>query len=226
MFIFKEEMAMNVSNVNNFTGYMNTYEAYKIPKDSEILKDAPPSVETEDGCVLVLTEKASKQLVKDREKYGSMLMSEAQLAASKTQVEGAKKYGEDMGKILEVFRLMCKGHNVPQSDEKKLMEYDDEMYQAAKNAQMMAQLREKQKKKNEESQWDEEEEAEFREKMNELNQEADEAARNIGTGSAAFAQAQVSNVVPIETSSADIEAIDSVTSLGSGLAGANFDLSI
>ena len=90
----------------------------------------------------------------------------------------------------------------------------------------MAQLREKQKKKNEESQWDEEEEAEFREKMNKLNQEADEAARNIGTGSAAFAQAQVSNVVPIETSSADIEAIDSVTSLGSGLAGANFDLSI
>ena len=223
---FKEEMAMNVSTINKFAGYMNTYEAYKIPKDHELVKDIAQSMETEDGCVLVLTEEASKKMQQDKEKVGAMLMADVQLASAKTQVEGAKKSGEDMGKILEVFRLMCKGHNVPQSDEKKLMEFDDDMYQAAKNAQMMAQIRERQKLKDEESQWDEKEEAEFREKMDKLNQDVDEAVQNMNTGSAQFAVSQKANIVPIETSSADIAAIDSVSSLGGGLVGASVDFTI
>lgn len=217
---------MNVRSVNNFTGFLNTYEAYKIPKDNELVKDIAEPMETEDGCVLVLTEEASKKLQQDKEKVGAKLMADVQVASAKSQVEGAKKYGEDMAKILEVFRLMCKGHNVPHSDEKKLMEYDDEMYQAAKNAQMMAQLREKQKQKNEKSQWDEEEEAEFREKMDRLNQDVDDAVQNMSTGSAEFAEAQKANIVPIETSSADIAAIDSVNSLGGGVVGASVDFTI
>ncbi|MBR3834896.1 MAG: hypothetical protein IKJ73_11285, partial [Lachnospiraceae bacterium] len=164
---------MNVSKVNNYAGFMNTYEAYKIPKEHELVKDIAEPMETEDGCVLVLTEEASKRLQQDKEKVSEMLMADVQLASAKAQTEGAKKYGEDMGKIITVFRLMCQGHNVPHSDEKKLMEFDDKMYQAAKNAQMMAQLREKQKQKNEKSQWDEEEEAEFREKMDALNQDVE-----------------------------------------------------
>lgn len=223
---FKEEMAMNVSKVNNFTGYLNTYEAYKIPKEHELVKDIAQPMETQDGCVLVLTEEASKKMQQDKEKVGAMLMADVQLASARSQSEGVKKMGEDMGKILEVFRLMCKGHNVPQSDEKKLMEYDDDMYQAAKNAQMMAQIREKQKQKNEESQWDEKEEAEFREKMDKLNQDVDDATKNMSTGSAQFAEAQKANIVPIETSSADIAAIDSVSSLGGGVVGASFDFTI
>lgn len=217
---------MNVSKVNNFTGYLNTYEAYKIPKEHELVKDIAQPMETEDGCVLVLTEEASKKMQQDKEKVGAMLMADVQLASARSQSEGVKKMGEDMGKILEVFRLMCKGHNVPQSDEKKLMEYDDDMYQAAKNAQMMAQIREKQKQKNEESQWDEKEEAEFREKMDKLNQDVDDATKNMSTGSAQFAEAQKANIVPIETSSADIAAIDSVSSLGGGVVGASFDFTI
>lgn len=217
---------MNVSKVNNYAGFLNTYEAYKIPKDNELVKDMAEPMETEDGCVLVLTEEASKQLQQDKEKYGAKLMADVQLATAKSQSEGAKKYGEDMAKILAVFRLMCKGHTVPSSDEKKLMEYDDEMYQAAKNAQMMAQIREKEKQKREKSQWDEKEEAEFREKMEQLNQDVDDAIQNMSTGSAAFAEAQAANIVPIETSSADIAAIDSVTNLGGGVAGARVDFTI
>ncbi len=217
---------MNVSKVNNFAGFMNTYEAYKIPKEHELVKDIAEPMETEDGCVLVLTEEASKRLQQDKEKVGAMLMADVQMASAKSQVEGAKKYGEDMSKILTVFRLMCQGHNVPHSDEKKLMEFDDKMYQAAKNAQMMAQLREKQKQKNEESQWDEEEEAEFREKMDALNQDVEDATQNMSAGSAAFSEAQKANIVPIETSSADIAAIDSVSSLGGGVVGARVDFTI
>ncbi|MBQ8319150.1 MAG: hypothetical protein IJX85_12545 [Lachnospiraceae bacterium] len=99
-------------------------------------------------------------------------------------------------------------------------------YQAAKNAQMMAQLREKQKQKNEKSQWDEEEEAEFREKMDALNQDVEDATQNMSAGSAAFSEAQKANIVPIETSSADIAAIDSVSSLGGGVVGARVDFTI
>ncbi|MBE5945243.1 MAG: hypothetical protein E7258_10090 [Lachnospiraceae bacterium] len=216
---------MNVSRTNNFTGFLNTYEAYKIPKDSEILKDAPESVETEDGCVLILTEEASKQMAKDKEKVSEMLMADVQLASAKSQTEGAKKYGEDMGKILEVFRLMSKGVEVPQSDEKKLMEFDDDMYQAAKNAQMMARLRAKQKEKAE-SQWDEEEEAEFRKKMDELNKNVEDATQNMSTGMHEFTNSQIANIVPIETSSEDIAAIDSIASLGGGVAGARVDFTI
>ena len=217
---------MNVSKVNNFAGFMNTYEAYKIPKEHELVKNIAEPMETEDGCVLVLTEEASKRLQQDKEKVSEMLMADVQLASAKAQTEGAKKYGEDMGKIITVFRLMCQGHNVPHSDEKKLMEFDDKMYQAAKNAQMMAQLREKQKQKNEESQWDEEEEAEFREKMDALNQDVEDATQNMSAGSAAFSEAQKANIVPIETSSADIAAIDSVSSLGGGVVGARVDFTI
>lgn len=217
---------MNVSKVNNFTGYLNTYEAYKIPKEHELVKDIANPMETEDGCVLVLTEEASKKLQQDKEKVGAMLMADVQLASAKTQTEGAKKYAEDMGKMLQVFRLMCQGHNVPPDDEKKLMEFDDDLYQAAKNAQMMAQIREREKQKNEESQWDEKEEAEFREKMDALNQDVDDAVQNMSTGSAEFREAQKANIVPIDTSSADIAAIDSVSSLGGGVVGARVNFTI
>ncbi len=97
-------------------------------------------------------------------------------------------------------------------------------YQAAKNAQMMAQLREKQK--NEKSQWDEEEEAEFREKMDALNQDVEDATQNKSAGSAAFLETQKANIVRIETSSADIAAIDSDSSLGGGVVGARVDFTI
>ena len=47
----------------------------------------------------------------------------------------------EYGKILEVARRIATGGKVPYKDEKKLMEYSDKLYQAAKSAAMLLKLR-------------------------------------------------------------------------------------
>ncbi|MBR1833506.1 MAG: hypothetical protein IJ784_13960 [Ruminiclostridium sp.] len=64
---------------------------------------------------------------------------------------------------MTVYRNMAKGGIVPPGDERRLMEYGKDMYQFAKTAQMMAQVAERKKHKSE---WDEDEEREYREKQN------------------------------------------------------------
>ena len=77
------------------------------------------------------------------------------MVSSEQQDEAMKKYTEDLGKIMEVARRLMKGAVVPETDEKKLMEYSMELYQAAKNIGAMANQREKDKY---DSLWDEDEE--------------------------------------------------------------------
>ena len=51
---------------------------------------------------------------------------------AKQQGEAAKDYGEEMGKIMTVARRLMHGDQVPMQDEKKLMEYDKDLYIMAK----------------------------------------------------------------------------------------------
>lgn len=74
------------------------------------------------------------------------------------QADAAKEYAIDMGKIMEVARRIMKGGIVPASDEKKLMEFDYELYIAAKNIGAMARHEKKEKYK---SLWKDEEEKEY-----------------------------------------------------------------
>ena len=60
-----------------------------------------------------------------------------------------------MSKAMEVARRIMKGGIVPAKDEKKLMEFSMELYQAAKNIGSMVQQREREKYK---SLWKDEEE--------------------------------------------------------------------
>lgn len=61
-----------------------------------------------------------------------------------------------MAKIMTTVARMCAGDKVPYADEKKLMEYDSDLYGKAKQAQMMmAAMKEKQKEYD--SLWDDEE---------------------------------------------------------------------
>lgn len=65
-----------------------------------------------------------------------------------------------LGKIMTTVARMCAGDKVPYSDEKKVMEYDDELYARAKQAQMiMASMKERQKEYD--SLWDDEEGGEY-----------------------------------------------------------------
>ena len=65
-----------------------------------------------------------------------------------------------LGKIMTTIARMCAGDKVPMSDEKKVMEYDRDMYAKAKMAQMtMAAMKKRQKEY--ESLWDDEEGGEY-----------------------------------------------------------------
>ena len=81
---------------------------------------------------------------------------------AKQQGEAAKDYGEEMGKIMTVARRLMHGDQVPMQDEKKLMEYDKDLYIMAKNAGMMARL---EKRKKYDSLWEDEEKKEHENPM-------------------------------------------------------------
>ena len=79
---------------------------------------------------------------------------------SRQQGDAVEEEMKNLGKIMIVFRRLAKGDIVPLTDEKKLMEYDDKMYQMAKNMQAMAQQMEKEHEKHK-SLWEDEEKKEY-----------------------------------------------------------------
>ena len=66
----------------------------------------------------------------------------ANMEVAKQQGEAMEEYAVDMAKIMEVARRIMKGGIVPAEDEKKLMEYSMELYQAAINIGALAKERE------------------------------------------------------------------------------------
>ncbi|MCD7837092.1 MAG: hypothetical protein LUG83_10735 [Lachnospiraceae bacterium] len=74
------------------------------------------------------------------------------------QKDAMEEYVQDMGKIMQVARRIMAGAIVPASDEKKLMEFSQEMYQTAKNIGAMVQ---RQKKEKYDSLWGDEEKKEY-----------------------------------------------------------------
>lgn len=75
---------------------------------------------------------------------------------ARQQADVMEDYAVEMGKIMEVAHRIAKGAIVPASDEKKLLDYSFEMYQAAKSMGAMAQMQKKREKYD--SLWDDEEE--------------------------------------------------------------------
>ena len=117
----------------------------------------------ENGVVIEISEEAKameEKLREKREKYSEYVVGVQNVNSAKQQGDAMEEYAKDMGKIMMVFRRMANGDIVPQSDERKLMEYDDKMYQVAKNMQAR-ELLEKKKHKEYESLWGEKEEKEY-----------------------------------------------------------------
>lgn len=75
--------------------------------------------------------------------------------ASKQQADAMKEYGEEMAKCLEIARRLSRGDRVPAQDEKKLMDFNMDIYKMAKN---MAAINMNKKHKDWDSLWGEEEE--------------------------------------------------------------------
>ncbi|MDE6518468.1 MAG: hypothetical protein K2L18_11600, partial [Acetatifactor sp.] len=71
---------------------------------------------------------------------------------ARQQADVMEDYAVEMGKIMEVAHRIAKGAIVPASDEKKLLDYSFEMYQAAKSMGAMVQMQKKREKYD--SLWD------------------------------------------------------------------------
>ena len=77
---------------------------------------------------------------------------------ARQQADAGAEYAAEMGKIMEVARRIMRGAIVPASDERKLMEFSEEMYQTAKSVGAMVQRRKKEKY---DSLWEDEEKKEY-----------------------------------------------------------------
>ena len=117
------------------------------------------TVYANEAAVLELTMKAVDEKQTEYKDYMAKLNEQsaaiANMVSAEQQGEAMEEYAEDLGKIMEVARRIMKGGIVPAGDEKKLMEYSMELYQAAKNIGAMIKQKEK---KEYDSLWEEEKE--------------------------------------------------------------------
>lgn len=115
-----------------------------------------------EAAVLELSIRAVDEKQKEYQNYMENLIQQwsatANMVSAEQQGEAMEEYVEDLGKIMEVARRLMKGATVPPNDEKKLMEYSMEMYQAAKNIGALAERSQREKY---DSLWEDEEKKEI-----------------------------------------------------------------
>ena len=115
-----------------------------------------------EAATLELTLNALNEKQKEYQDYLSELTEQYcafwNQTAAQQQKDAAQEYVAEVGKIMEVARRIMKGAIVPAADEKKLMEFNFEMYQTAKNIGAMVQREKREKYK---SLWGDEEEKEY-----------------------------------------------------------------
>lgn len=103
----------------------------------------------------------SGQIDKNEKTLGELIEQEVGIfnsVAAEQQGDAMKEYGEEMAKCLEIARRLSRGDRVPAQDEKKLMDFNMEIYKMAKE---MAAINMEGKHKEWESLWGEEEEKEY-----------------------------------------------------------------
>ena len=157
--------------------YREQVKAYQEQKSalSKRLKDVQSRMEasqngedkalfSKDAAVLELSIKELDDKQKEYQDYLSELADQYcaywNATVAEQQADAAKEYGEEMGKIMKVARRIMKGATVPQSDEKKLMDFSYELYQAAKTVGEMVK-RQKEKDEEYDTLWGKEEKKEY-----------------------------------------------------------------
>ncbi|MBO4615819.1 MAG: hypothetical protein J5717_00565 [Lachnospiraceae bacterium] len=123
----------------------------------------------EQAASLELSLDATNKAFEENQKVIDSLMEQwvavNNMEVAKQQGDAMAEEAKNIGKIMTVFRRLANGDTVPQYDEQKLMEYDEKMYQAAKNLQMMARQMKERECKNYDSLWDDEERPEYPDSM-------------------------------------------------------------
>lgn len=103
--------------------------------------------ESEDGVLLEISEEGKQKMAEAQKRREAERLKEW-AAKMKEDNENAAEHADDSAKIMTIFRRIANGDIVPSKDEKKLMEYSMEMYQAAKNLACLKQSEEKKKYKS------------------------------------------------------------------------------
>lgn len=132
-------------------------EKQELDKKIKLTPDGK-TIYANEAAQLELTITAVKEKQNEYQDYMDKLIEQwtatANVEAAQQQGEAMEEYAEDLGKIMEVARRIMHGDIVPATDEKKLMEYSMEMYQAAKNIGAMARRKEREEH---DSLWDDDE---------------------------------------------------------------------
>lgn len=103
----------------------------------------------------------SGQIKKDEKTLDDLINQEVGIfnsIVSEQQADAMKEYGEEMAKCLEIARRISRGDHVPAQDEKKLMDFNMDIYKMAKE---MPAVNMDKDAKEWESLWGEEEEKEY-----------------------------------------------------------------
>lgn len=208
----------------NYSQYVHTYEAYRLPVDS-IPKTASDSYLVKndtDYTNLILTESSRDQMVADRLAYGEQMKMQLDAECEESNAEIEEKAREDELKALTVFRELSDGKKVPSYDENQLLQYNSNLYKVAKLSQLMAQMAEEDKEKDtEDTLWDDEDrEAPPR------GMTASELAAEFEEKWGGFMEAQADSVIEVSAADIDASAITSFASMRSGVYQAVFDTSI
>lgn len=108
-----------------------------------------------DGVSIDLSEEALEALREAREKFYAdrdaeteRYVAEFNSYVAKQQSEAGQDMAEDMAKALTTARRIANGDIVPMADERKLLEYDEELYRMAKMSAMLHQMEEHRKHKS------------------------------------------------------------------------------
>ena len=152
-------MVMNVSTIGEARPFYKQQLAH-LAEQKRILEKRlndteNPLTDNDRGVILELSEQVNADYDKTNEFMKWLSEKEnmlRELENSKEQSKSAGKMYQDMAKCMEIARRIAKGDKVPPSDEKKLMEFDKDMWLQAK----MARKRKKTDKKHK-SLWEDEE---------------------------------------------------------------------
>ncbi len=118
---------------------LNTLRAHREKLTS--LLEKPPVNSNFDRLELTkeleAVEKACSLTEKERDRLSDMRAAIHDAESARQENEANAEYMENVAKCLEIFRRIANGDKVPPADEKKLMDYNSEMYMSAKSMAVM-----------------------------------------------------------------------------------------
>ncbi len=104
---------------------------------------------SEQAAILQLSIDATKEKFEKNQKVLDSLTDQYvavwNTEVARQQADSVSDMAAELAKIMTVARRISNGDQVPYTDEKKLMEYSSDLYQMAKNAQMLHQMEEHEK---------------------------------------------------------------------------------